>query len=242
MIRTKDSQDVWPKTLSHILPCGLAEALNPSIDPSSICIEPTFVLVIQLQFWVVHAHLSVAVIYMMDLKWEHMVSVGFKANPVQGWLTIMPAKAKSVVGKVDMSFRRIWMENTFGMGRSLNVSEKMTFRVGWANTLLHACMLIVMSVLPKRNWLWETRKWAQPTGCPLSHWCPRKLGSSYGVSQLIFKLREVSSHEKWYIYIVRKSRDRWLCTQSRSRKGPCAKVWDVCAWWLCTVRDTRVDY
>ena len=34
------------------------------------------------------------------------------------------------------------MENTFGMGRSLNVSERMTFRVGWANALLHACMLI----------------------------------------------------------------------------------------------------
>ena len=53
----------------------------------------------------------------------------------------------------------------------------------------------VMSVLPKRNRLRETRKRAQPTGCPLSHWCPKKLGSSYGVSQLIFKLREVSSHE-----------------------------------------------
>ena len=82
----------------------------------------------------------------------------------------------------------------------------------------------VMSVLPKRNRLRETQKWAQPTGCPLSHQCPRKLRTSYGVSQLIFKLREVSSHENWYIYIMGKSRDWWLCTQSRSRKGPC--VWE----------------
>ena len=34
------------------------------------------------------------------------------------------------------------MENTFGTGRSLNVSERTTFRAGWANVLLHACMLI----------------------------------------------------------------------------------------------------
>ena len=33
------------------------------------------------------------------------------------------------------------MENTFGTGRSLNV-ERTTFRAGWANVLLHACMLI----------------------------------------------------------------------------------------------------
>ena len=98
--------------------------------------------------------------------------------------------------------------------------------------------LPVTSVLPKRNWLRETRKQAQPTGCPLSHQSPRKLGTSYGVSQLIFKLREVSSHENWYIYIVRKSHDRWLCTQSQSRKGPCTKVWEICARWLCTVHDT----
>ena len=25
----------------------------------------------------------------------------------------------------------------------------------------------------------------------------------------------------------------------KSRKGPCAKVWDVCVWWLCTVHDIR---
>ena len=98
--------------------------------------------------------------------------------------------------------------------------------------------MCVMSVLPKRNQLQETRKWAQPTGCPLSHQSPRKLGTSYGVSQLISKLREVSSHENWYIYIMRKSCDRWLCTQSRSRKGPCAKVWDVRVRWLCTVCDS----
>ena len=101
-----------------------------------------------------------------------------------------------------------------------------------------AIVLSVTSVLPKRNRLRETWKRAQPTGCPLSHQCPKKLGSSYGVSQLIFKLREVSSHENWYIYIVRKSRDRWLCTQSQSRKGLCAKVWDVHARWLCTVHDS----
>ena len=61
----------------------------------------------------------------------------------------------------------------------------------------------VTSVLPKRNRLQETRKRAQPTGCPLSHQCPKKLGSGYGVLQLIFKLREVCSHENWYIYIVK---------------------------------------
>ena len=33
----------------------------------------------------------------------------------------------------------------------------------------------VMSVLPKQNRLRETQKQAQPTGCPLSHWCPKKL-------------------------------------------------------------------
>ena len=77
-------------------------------------------------------------------------------------------------------------------------------------------MMDVTSVLPKLNRLRETQKQAQPTGCPLSHRCPKKLGTSYGVLQLIFKLREVSSHENWYIYIVRKSHDRWLCTQSRS--------------------------
>ena len=55
---------------------------------------------------------------------------------------------------------------------------------------------------------------------PLSHWCPRKLRSSYGVLQLIFKLREVCSHENWYIYIVRKSHDWWLCTVcDRNDKG-----------------------
>ena len=96
----------------------------------------------------------------------------------------------------------------------------------------------VTSILPKWNGLQETQKWAQPTGCPLSHWCPKKLGSSYGVLQLIFKLREVCSHENWYIYIMRKSCDRWLCTQSWSQKGPCAKVWDIHAWWLCMVHDT----
>ena len=81
---------------------------------------------------------------------------------------------------------------------------------------MHTRVSSVTSVLPKGNRLRETRKWAQPTGCPLSHWSPRKLRTSYGVLQLIFKLREVSSHENWYIYIVRKSRDRWLCTQSQS--------------------------
>ena len=52
-----------------------------------------------------------------------------------------------------------------------------------------------------------------------------------------FKLREVNSHENWYIYIVRKSRDQWLCTQSWSRKGLCTKVWDIRARWLCMVCD-----
>ena len=63
--------------------------------------------------------------------------------------------------------------------------------------------MCVTSVLPKQNRLRETQKQAQPTGCPLSHWCPKKLRSGYGVLQLIFKLREVSSHENWYIYIMR---------------------------------------
>ena len=36
---------------------------------------------------------------------------------------------------------------------------------------------------------------------------------------------------------MRKSRDRWLCTQSQSQKGLCTKVWDVHVQWLCTVRD-----
>ena len=86
---------------------------------------------------------------------------------------------------------------------------------------------IVTSVLPKPNQLQEAQKWAQPTGCPLSHRCPRKLGTGYGVLQLIFKLREVSSHENWYIYIVRKSRDWWLCTQSQSQKRPCMRETSV---------------
>ena len=38
---------------------------------------------------------------------------------------------------------------------------------------------------------------------PFSHWCPKKLRSGYGVLQLIFKLREVCSHENWYIYIMK---------------------------------------
>ena len=101
--------------------------------------------------------------------------------------------------------------------------------------------VIVTSVLPKRNRLRETRKQAQPTGCPLSHRSPRKLGTSYGVLQLIFKLREISSQDNWYIYNMRKSRDRWLCTQSRPRKGLCAKVWDVRARWLCMVHDNSFD-
>ena len=94
-----------------------------------------------------------------------------------------------------------------------------------------------MSVLPKLNRLQETWKWAQPTGCPLSHWCPGKLRSSYGVSQLMFKLREISSHENWYIYSVRKSRDQWLCTQAWILKRSVHKMWDIHAWWLCLVHD-----
>ena len=90
------------------------------------------------------------------------------------------------------------------------------------------CPLSVMSVLPKLNWLWETWKWAQPTGCPLSHWCRRKLRSSYWVLQLIFKLRETSSHENWYIYTMRKSGDQWLCTQSQISKRS-VHVGKVCA-------------
>ena len=94
-----------------------------------------------------------------------------------------------------------------------------------------------MSVLPKLNRLRETQKRAQPTGCPLSHRCPRKLRSSYGVSQLIFKLREISSHENQYIYTMRKSHDQWLCTQSQISKRSMRKMWDVRAWWLCMVCD-----
>ena len=54
------------------------------------------------------------------------------------------------------------------------------------------------------------------------------LRKSHRVSQMIFKLRELSSRENWYIYIVRKSRDRWLCTQSRIGKRS-VRVGKVCA-------------
>ena len=61
-------------------------------------------------------------------------------------------------------------------------------------TIVGTWLIIVTSVLPKWNRLQETRKWAQPTGCPLSHWYLSHSGQVIGVSQLIFKLREISSH------------------------------------------------
>ena len=99
---------------------------------------------------------------------------------------------------------------------------------------------IVTSVLPKLKWLQETQKQAQPTGCPLSHQCPRILRSSYGVLQLIFKLREISSHENWYIYTMRKSHDQWLCTQSQISKRS-MHMGNICAQSVgcpCMVCDT----
>ena len=53
----------------------------------------------------------------------------------------------------------------------------------------------VMTVLLKMNRCQVTQRQAQPTGCPLSHQCPRYSGLVLGDVTYGIQAREVSSHE-----------------------------------------------